>query len=352
MPDLDAGLAGHAQGARCMSSSEMSPHPSARAPRRSALARLLALVMVVSACDGGVGPVPSRKCYPQDPSASVRTMLDGPAFGVAVSPSGVALVTQLDQDRLARFALPAAGVQSFIAVGSTPVRVEFNNGGTIAFVANLADATVGIVNVASGAQTAAVALRAAPISLAASPDGARLYVGTGADSVVVIDAGTRGIVTAIRLDGEINGLALHPGQPLLYASGRTSGLLWEISTRTHQVERTFVAGGVPQDIVVTPDGRRLYMADEAGPLQIWSLASGQRIGTVSGAQRGFGLALSPDAEQIYMTSALDGRMHVVDARDGSYLLGVSIGGTPRRVAFAPDCSVVVANEAGWVDYHR
>jgi hypothetical protein len=45
-------------------------------------------------------------------------------------------------------------------------------------------------------------------------------------------------------------------------------------------------------------------------------------------------------------------MHVVDARDGSYLLGVSIGGTPRRVAFAPDCSVVVANEAGWVEFHR
>ena len=75
-----------------------------------------------------------------------------------------------------------------ISVGNTPVAVAFQPGGAIALVANRADNTVSVIEVASHSVIATVNVGMAPSGIAFSPDGKRAYVVNDlGDSVTVLE---------------------------------------------------------------------------------------------------------------------------------------------------------------------
>jgi YVTN family beta-propeller protein len=112
-------------------------------------------------------------------------------------------------------------------------------------------------------------------------------------------------------------------------------------------------------MAVSPDGTELYVANESGFLEIWNLTTGERSASIplSGAVEaptpgGFGLALSPDAEQIYVAAGYNGLV-VVDRQTRAVVNRIRTGGDPRRVAFTTAVSpAVVTNSGGWVDFIR
>jgi YVTN family beta-propeller protein len=63
----------------------------------------------------------------------------------------------------------------------------------------------------------------------------------------------------------------------------------------------------------------------------------------------FGLTLSPDGKQLYATGALAGMLWIVDRASRTKVNSISIGGTPRRIAFDdPGSTAIVSNEAGFI----
>jgi YVTN family beta-propeller protein len=113
---------------------------------------------------------------------------------------------------------------------------------------------------------------------------------------------------------------------------------------------TFTGVSDPEQIDVSPDGRRLYVASEdASRLVVFDTASGSRIAEVPIGGEPEGVAASPDGSRVVVTSEVDGTVVAVDTGTWSIVGRTAVGQRPRGVVFAPDGSqiyVTSENDAG------
>jgi YVTN family beta-propeller protein len=114
--------------------------------------------------------------------------------------------------------------------------------------------------------------------------------------------------------------------------------------------RTFAMGGMPQGLALSADGTELYVANQAGWLGVFSVASGTRLDSIALDGAAFGLARSPDNQVLYVGLYDAGGVVVVNRATRQVIKTLVTGGTPRRIAFTADSRhAVIANEDGWVD---
>ena len=101
---------------------------------------------------------------------------------------------------------------------------------------------------------------------------------------------------------------------------------------------------------VSQNGAELYVADEGGPLRIWSLTSATQIDTVATGGSTFGVALTPDGTKLFVGTTA-GKILLVNRATRGIIHSINVGGTPRNIAVDPITGyAVVPNEAGgWVD---
>ena len=280
------------------------------------------------------------------------TPLEGGPFGVAISRAGVAYVGRHFVDLLTRFNLPDSLPAAHLGTGRDVVDVAFDPGGTIAYYTNQFTSSVGVVNVGTDATVATIPVSGNAWRVKVSSDGARVYATTNTGNLVVIDAASRSVLRTVSLGAELNGIAGHPSDTLVYLTSFTTGRMFEVNTRTF-VSRVANASGAPQDIALSRDGTEMYIANESGFLDVRSVVTGERIAQVTLAGGGFGLAVSPDEAQLYVTIPGSGKVQVIDRASRAPLFTIATSGTPRRVAFdRRGALAIVANESGWVDFIR
>jgi DNA-binding beta-propeller fold protein YncE len=70
------------------------------------------------------------------------------------------------------------------------------------------------------------------------------------------------------------------------------------------VLRSIPVGGHPQELVLSPGGTLLFVADEGGSVQVWSLRPGTKRGQIEVPGGAFAMAVSPDWRQLYLSSSL------------------------------------------------
>jgi YVTN family beta-propeller protein len=270
-------------------------------------------------------------------------------FGTGVSAAGVFYVTQLDAASMGRGILPEPVLQGSVAVGAVPTNVVFDAAGTTAYVTNQWSQNIGVVDIATNTQVGTIPIGGDPFNVVPSRDGGRLYVTTNADNVAVVDLASRTVLTTIPMPADPNGLVLNREGTRLYVSVPWSGHVVEVNTEDNSVLRTFFPGGKPQDLALSRHGERLYLANESGSLDIIEVATGEVRARTSLSGGGFGLALSPDDQQVYVAQPA-GYLTILD-RNGEIEKTLELGGMPRKVAFnARGKWAVIANEAGWVDF--
>lgn len=279
------------------------------------------------------------------------TDLNNRPFGVAVSGSGDVLVTQLDGATVARGALPTTAFARSIAVGSVPTDVTVDGTGTYGYVTNQFSSNVGIIDLATDTQVGSIPVTGSPFRVKLSPDGNSLFVTGNADSLFIVDVATREITARLAVGLDANGLALDHTGTRLFVSNQSDGTVAQVDLTTNTVAGVIQVGGHPQELVLSPGGSLLFVADEAGSVQIWSLREGRKRGDIAVPGGAFAMAVSPDWRQLYISSSLGGALYMIDWKTGSTLNTVTTGGMPRRIAFTADgATAVVANEAGWVDF--
>src|SRR5947199_119766 len=130
------------------------------------------------------------------------------------------------------------------------------------------------------------------------------------------------------------------------------GTVTEINTAADTVVRSFRPGGLPQDLVVGRGDSTLYLANEAGWVQVWNLKHWTRTDSIP-VPAAFGLALTQDGEQLWVTETAVGGIAVVDGASRAVIETIPVLGSPRHLAMTPDgTTAVVANEAGVVQIIR
>jgi DNA-binding beta-propeller fold protein YncE len=271
------------------------------------------------------------------------TTLGGAPYAAAIAPSGAVVITLAGTSSIARGDLPGFDFPTTIDVGVfRPLGIALSPSGGTAYVA--LPNRIAVVDLASNTAGTPIAPSGFVEFLSVVSGGGVLYAGSSG-RLYSIDPVTRQPVDSAEFFGALH-LALHPTQPLLYASGGAG--VSEINTTTMDVVRSFPAGGGNQAVAVSPDGTELYVANEyGGGLGVFSLATGQKVQTVPLAAGGFGLAVTGSL----IVVAEGGRVEIFDRASRVLLSTVLVGGTPRRPAInAAGNLIVVPNEDGFVSF--
>jgi hypothetical protein len=269
-------------------------------------------------------------------------------YEAAVAASGTMAVSGVTGSAALLGTLPAYDFPATVAVDPTPLGVAVNHAGTRAYITG--QPSIAVIDLSTGTRLGDLTGfgGGTRLSVAVSGDDQRLYVGTDY-GVYAVDLTTGQAVDSIATSTALF-LALDPAHPRLYVSVDVGQVIEILLGPTMTAGRTFAVTGGPKGIGVAPDGSELYATSEGGSvLEVWDLGSGQRTQSVSLRDGGFGLAVSQD--RIAVAESFGGLVQLFDRASRVPAGVVVVGGTPRRPAWnAAGTTLVVPNEAGWVDF--
>ncbi|MFH9090278.1 YncE family protein [Streptomyces sp. NPDC017673] len=180
--------------------------------------------------------------------------------------------------------------------------------------------------------------------VAISPDGRRAYVtspSTVFPTVRVIDTATTMEVDHVPVGHGPFGLTVTPDGRRVYVANAYSDSLSVIDTASDKVVDEIKVGSDPVDVVMSPDGRLVYVANSGygtpTSLSVIDTATDKVVGRPGRlGDFTYGLAVTPDGRRLYVTDLL-GSVSVVDTATGKTTGGpIPVGSHPKDVVVSPD----------------
>jgi YVTN family beta-propeller protein len=300
IPGLPAahGLAVTPDGSRLIAGSFDEREPSAAVPEKPA---------GVSAADHAThhAPKPSDAVEPMVSTLTVvdtatrsvvrRIDVPGTVHHVAVSPDGrVAAVTHPYADAITAIDLEALAVITTVPTGAMPNYAAFSRDGEKLYVSNSGEDTIAVLGRSTWSVTARIPVGQSPEHLALSPNVGRLFVSNVAGgSVSVIDLSAERAVETLPVGADLHG------------------------------------------IDVSDDGETLFIANRGGDRLV-------AVDLQDGSRRGMALTPAPyhlsvidGAGVLYVSSAVDSVVWVIDAATLESLAEIAIPGIGHQFAQAP-----------------
>jgi YVTN family beta-propeller protein len=189
---------------------------------------------------------------------------------------------------------------------------------SMAYVVNAENSTISVIATDRNQVVATIPVGAGPVAVAVAvtPDGTRAYVINGdAISVSVIDTVTNSVLTTFPLVNAIllRAVAISPDGTRVYVAHMQNtppigvlsttaplvGVLSTIDTVTNQVMFTIPVGN-SYDMVISPDGTRVYLADFYAGLVVVDTVKKLVIEKLSLGPV-LGIAITPNGTQLYLT---------------------------------------------------
>lgn len=124
-----------------------------------------------------------------------------------------------------------------------------------------------------------------------------------------------------------------------YGTNGTGNTVSVIDTATNTVTATVTVGHGPYGVGVTPDGARVYVANQfSDTISVISTATNTVIATLAVGSRPFGVAVTPDGARVYIPNFFSANVSVVSTATNTVIATVALAGgsTPSGVAITPD----------------
>lgn len=168
---------------------------------------------------------------------------------------------------------------------------------------------------------------------AIAPDGKHVYVAVqnpfDGDKVSVIDTATNQVSATIKTSRP-DQVVINPGGKRLYVAD-TKGSLSVINTADNQVIATIRLNEAANGMAVTPDGKRLYVTGNSGTVSVVNLVKQKIVRTIPGAGTG-GLTISPNGKRAYVVGVdnkiRQGKVSVINLTTDKVTKTIPIGDTP------------------------
>jgi YVTN family beta-propeller protein len=161
------------------------------------------------------------------------------------------------------------------------------------------------------------------------------YVGTddANGTVLAIDTATNTVTATIPLEGSPMAIAATPNGAFVYVA--TGDKVSVIDTSTDTVVDTVRAGAVPFAIAMAPDGAFAYSTDLASPdLSVIDTARNRVVARIPLPSFGYELAVSPDGAFVYASGS---DVHVIDTATRTVVANIPLPMfSPGQIAFTPD----------------
>ncbi|KJK47260.1 hypothetical protein UK23_20945 [Lentzea aerocolonigenes] len=150
------------------------------------------------------------------------------------------------------------------------------------------------------------------------PDGKRLYV-SASGGIAVVDPENFRLVAAVKVNGQPQGLAVHPNNQVLYVANAQDGTVGLVDTATAFQTSAVQVGGLPQFLAISPDGKRLYVSSmrlgekTPGTVSVLDTTTNQVVGSLSVGRGAGSLAVTPDGATVYLTLPKESSVVIIDA---------------------------------------
>jgi YVTN family beta-propeller protein len=277
-----------------------------------------------------------------------------PAWAIAVRDDGLAYFTEPYNAGVGITSTKTRAVDGFIPTGNVPTGVAFSPDGATAYVANQVDNNVSVINVATSQVTATISTGSyATFAVQVSLDGSRLFIGTNQNVVYIVDTGTNQIIGSATVGDAPNAFVVAPDNRIIYVSSFAGGTVTELDMLTGTALRTFFVGGTPQGMALTRKSDRLYVANEAGYLTEVTLQTGQIAANIPLSGGGFGVGVTPDDNQAWVTIPSQGKVQIFNLQNRHLSQGLTVGGEPRRLGFSQHGGIgAIANLSGFITFVR
>jgi YVTN family beta-propeller protein len=234
---------------------------------------------------------------------------------VVVSPDGKKVyVTNRDSNNISVIDTDTNTVTATVPVGNSPSGVAVTADGKKVYVANsgnitITDDTVSVIDTATNTVTATVHVGNYSSGVAVTADGKKVYVANRGHYVSVIDTTTNTVTGTVDVDNSPDEIVVNPtgtkvyvaGTKKGYAAGTDDGFVSAIDTLNNTITATLdIVGGSPTGLAVTPDGKKVYVANSNisgnGTLSIIDTSNDTVSATVNLEFSPGGLAIIPDPE--------------------------------------------------------
>ena len=207
------------------------------------------------------------------------------------------------------------------------------------------------------AALAAPMVIAASTSSAISPTGRAVYVSnSGADSVVVIDPATNATVANIAVGSNPRNLAANPNRSTVYVPDRDGNTVSVIDTTSNTVTTTISDGSFdePYAISFNASGSLAYVANKAGDsVTVINTASATVAGTIADSGNCIdspeGIAINPVKPEGYIVGKDGDNVCTFSTSTNAVTTDVAVGNDPRYAVVSLDGAYVyVSNNGGSV----
>ena len=187
---------------------------------------------------------------------------------------------------------------------------------------------------------------AQPAAKSASP---KAYIGLFKDNAVaVLDTGTDQVIKTIPVPAGPHGLVITPDGRWVYISSDGDTKVSVIDTASDTVVKSIEVGKMPHGLALTPDGKML-LAAVFGTNQVVFLdtSSGQVVGQVS-VPSPHNIAISPDGYSAYVAAQKKGAagLSVIDIGEKKQDTFIPLDKAPRALNFSPDGKLLYFTQAG------
>jgi YVTN family beta-propeller protein len=237
-----------------------------------------------------------------------------------------------------------------IALGAVPVAPAA--AGTLV-VANKSDATVSLVDTASGEVVATLPTGSGPHEVAVSPDGKTAVVsdygtrGAPGSTLTVIDLAGKRVAKTIDLGEHTrpHGVAFLPGGGRAAVTAEGSKSLLVVDLETGKVETAIPTGAeVSHMVALSPGGERAYVANiGSGSVTVIDLAGGKKLGDVATGEGAEGIAATPHG--VWVTNREADTVTLIDPETLKVTVTIPSPGFPIRAEATPDGNHVLVTNA-------
>ncbi|HEY3341321.1 MAG TPA: cytochrome D1 domain-containing protein [Anaerolineae bacterium] len=205
------------------------------------------------------------------------------------------------------------------------------------------------VTVAPAAATspAATAL-STPQSMPAAP-GAKAYIGLFKDNAVaVVDTGTNQKLATIPVPAGPHGLVITPDGRVVYVSSDGDSKVSVIDTSADKVVDTIEVGKTPHGLAITPDGHWVLVAGFGTSRVTFIDTSSNKIASQVPISNPHNIAISPDGGTAYVASQAPGAagLAIINIASQTKTGMVQLDKVPRALNYSPDGKMIYFTLAG------
>jgi YVTN family beta-propeller protein len=202
----------------------------------------------------------------------------------------------------------------------------------------------------SPAVVATTPLAGSPYGVAISGAGIIYAAQIGSNTLARGTLSSRTFSSSVTVGSTPPHVAFNPAGTTAYATLQTGQGLAVVDVATNTLTITLPLASDGFNLIVAPDGQRVYATTANGTLYVVDAAANTVITTLAVGAAANGLAFSPDGSVLYVSSRDAGTVVAVDPSTNAITRTYTTGGMPQRLAVAPDGSeLYVANETSGLD---